>query len=162
LELAVNAWRELRVTASAARASAARQAKTFDALKKRRDRVEMQRSKLSEERERLAENTTILTVDTELDDIMLGIKCMFIHLGQRLLREYLGLKLEMDSLIRRVLTLPGEMDIDASGQTVAVRIYRNPKDPEVTAAVARAVELLNGGSSGPKLGWMDPPKGWIR
>ncbi len=162
LELAVNAWRELRVTASAARASAARQAKTFDALKKRRDRVEMQRSKLSEERERLAENTTILTVDTELDDIMLGIKCMFIHLGQRLLRGYLGLKLEMDSLIRRVLTLPGEMDIDASGQTVAVRIYRNPKDPEVTAAVARAVELLNGGSSGPKLGWMDPPKGWIR
>ena len=162
LEEAVNAWRELRVTASAARTLAARQAKKFDALKKRKDRAELQRSKLEDERERLAANTTILTVDTELDEIMLGIKCMFIHLGQRLLREYLDLKLEMDSLIRRVLTLPGEMDVDASGQAVAVRIYRNPKDPVVTAAVERAVGLLNKGSGGPKLGLMDPPKGWIR
>ena len=162
LEEAVNAWRELRVTASAARTLAAGQAKKFDALKKRKDRAELQRSKLEDERERLAANTTILTVDTELDEIMLGIKCMFIHLGQRLLREYLDLKLEMDSLIRRVLTLPGEMDVDASGQAVAVRIYRNPKDPLVTAAVERAVGLLNKGGGGPKLGLMDPPKGWIR
>jgi hypothetical protein len=162
MEEAVHAWRSVRVTASAARTLAARQAKKFDALTRRKERAELQRSKLEDERERLAANTTILTVDTELDEIMLGIKCMFIHLGQRLLREYLDLKLEMDSLIRRVLTLPGEMDLDDHGQTVAVRIYRNPKDPVVTAAVERAVGLLNKGSGGPKLGLMDPPKGWIR
>jgi len=74
----------------------------------------------------------------------------------------LELKLEVDSLIHRVLTLPGEMDLHDRGQTVAVRIYRNPKDPAVTAAVERAVGLLNKGTGGPKLALMDPPKGWIR
>ena len=64
--------------------------------------------------------------------------------------------------LRRVLTLPGEMDVDDRGQVVAVGIYRNPKDLVVTTAVERAVGLLNTVNGGPKFGLVHPPKGWIR
>ncbi len=72
------------------------------------------------------------------------------------------MKLELDSLIRRVLTLPGELDVDKRGRAVAIRIYRNPKDPEATAAVEQAIARLGHQSNGVPLAIMDPPGRWIR
>lgn len=155
-------WRTLRAAAAAATKVFAERAKTHAVVTSRAERLERKEGALLAERETLARNTMILTVDTELDEIMLAIKCLFIHLSQRLLREYLGMKLELDSLIRRVLTLPGELDVDKRGRAVAIRIYRNPKDPEATAAVEQAIARLGHQSNGVPLAIMDPPGRWIR
>lgn len=159
---AVSTWREMRVQAAVAKKLAETTANRFGKLHLKREALRARETRLTDEQDKLSECTTILTVDTELDEIMLGIKCMFIHLAQRLLREFLGLKMEIDSLIRRVLTLPGEMDVDRKKRPTAVRIYRNPKDPDVSAAIERAISSLNLGAAGPRLAMMDAPKGWIR
>ena len=53
---------------------------------------------------------------------------------------YLGLTMEVETLIDAVLTLPGERLTTPTTETV--RIYRQPRDPKVMAAVQRACEQL--------------------
>lgn len=55
-------------------------------------------------------------------------------------RSLLRTRLETDILIRRVLQLPGELHVRKNERRVV--IYRNPDDPEITAAVEGAVAKL--------------------
>jgi len=76
---------------------AKRQSTLNDNLKRRRD-----------ERDKLAGRTESVTVDTELDEILTAFKLTFFNLCRSLQREYLGTKMETESLIAHVLTLPGQ------------------------------------------------------
>ena len=101
------------------------------------------------EREKLARKTKIFTVDVVLDEIMLAYKLTFMNLAAVLMSRYLGVRLELDTLIRSVLTLPGERMRTKTTETI--RIYRQPRDPTTMEAVERACERLTalGLSRGP-------------
>ncbi len=85
----------------------------------------------------------IFTVDVELDEIMTSYKLTFMNLARHVMERYLGERMELDTLIRSVLTLPGER-VRTPTQDL-VRIYAQERDPEtmalVEAACARVSEL---------------------
>lgn len=85
--------------------------------------------------------TEIYTVDVELDEIMTAYKLSFLNLAHLLMRDYLDVNWQVDTLIRSVLTLPGERHRTASTETV--RIYHQPRDPAAMRAVELACERLN-------------------
>jgi hypothetical protein len=90
--------------------------------------------------EKRAGQTRIFTVDMELDEIMTAYKMTFMNLATHLMTHHLGVRMELDTLIRGVLTLPGERVRTATTETI--RIYRQPRDTQATAAVERACETL--------------------
>ena len=104
-----------------------------------RDKVrvhESRRERWKREQEQKAGRTTIFTVDTELDEIMNSYKMTFMNLANRLMREHMDERMELDTLIRSVLTLPGERGVTRTTETI--RIYRQPRDPRAMEAVERA------------------------
>ena len=65
--------------------------------------------RLEEQRSRLERGRLVFTIDTELDEIMTAFRVTFMHLSALLVRDYLGATpMSLDTLIRGVLTLPGE------------------------------------------------------
>lgn len=97
--------------------------------------------RLAEQRASLQRQTEIFTVDTELDELMTGYKLTFINLCGYLMREYLDHRMELDTLIASVLTLPGERVRTATTETI--RLYRHERDAQAMNAVERACRLLN-------------------
>ena len=104
--------------------------------KERRSKVE----RLEREQDKLARRTKIFTVDVVLDEIMLAYKLTFMNLAAVLMDQFLGVRMELDTLIRAVLTLPGEREQTKTTETI--RIYRQPRDPSTMEAVGRACERL--------------------
>ncbi len=90
--------------------------------------------------ERLSAHRQIFTVDVELDEIMTAFKFTFMNLCAVLMTTWLGVNMEIETLIESVLTLPGERVTTATTETV--RIYRQPRDPRAMAAVERACVAL--------------------
>jgi hypothetical protein len=113
----------------------------LDDATRRIDALETRMTKMRADRERRVGQTMIFTVDTELDEIMTSYKLTFMNLCTRLIRHHMGERMELDTLIRSVLTLPGERVMTRSTETI--RIYRQPRDPRAMAAVERACASLN-------------------
>jgi len=103
-------------------------------------KLEVRLTSAREERARLEGRTTIFTVDTELDEIMLAYKMTFMNLCFRLMDDHLGKRMELDTLIRSVLTLPGELR--RTSTTEKVCIYRQERDPKTMALVEQACASL--------------------
>lgn len=158
----LGAWRVAREESLRAASALVPLTKRRTKLLAQQKKAQERRARLRTEQEQLRQRTLIHTVDTELDEIILSMKCLFLHLCHCLQGQYLGTKLDIDTLIRRVLTLPGEQLLDAEGSVVGVRIYRNRKDPEVTTAVEQAAGRLNALQIAAPIEVVDPPRGWIR
>jgi hypothetical protein len=93
------------------------------------------------EAEHRASQTRVFTIDVELDQIMTAFKLTFMNLCFYLMAHYLGgKKVEIDTLIRAVLTLPGERVRTTSTETI--RIFRQPRDREFMPLVEEACRLL--------------------
>jgi hypothetical protein len=93
------------------------------------------------ELERRAAQTRIFTIDVELDQIMTAFKLTFMNLAIYFMAHYLGgKKVQLDTLIRAVLTLPGERVRTSTTETI--RIYRQARDREFMPLVEEACRLL--------------------
>lgn len=90
---------------------------------------------------RKATHTRIFTIDVELDQVMTAFKLTFMNLAAYLLAHYLGgKKAQLDTLIRAVLTLPGQRVRTPTTETI--RIFRQPRDREYMPLVEVACRLL--------------------
>jgi len=96
--------------------------------------------RVAEERKRLESRRQIFTVDVELDEVLTAFKLMFMNLCSVLMKQYLGTRMELETLIDAVLTLPGERVLTSTSDTV--RIYRPKRDANTMAAVERACVAL--------------------
>ena len=103
----------------------------------------------------------IFKLDTDLDDVMLAPKCMFIRLCASL-QAVMGTRMEIDTLIARVLTLPGRKRTTKDGRIAEVILYRNPLDPEIGAPIATAIAELNRRLGCQRFRVVDRPAGSIR
>jgi hypothetical protein len=91
--------------------------------------------------ERLDAKRQIFTVDVVLDQILTAFKLTFMNLAAVFLATYLqGPRLQLDTLIRGILTLPGERVRTSTTETI--RIYRHDRDTELMPRVAEACRLL--------------------
>lgn len=97
-------------------------------------------AELEARRAKIAAHQTIFTVDTELDEIMTAFKLTFMCLCTQLMKHYLGVRIETDTLIRGVLTLPGERVLTRSVETI--RIFRQPRERQLMPRVEEACRLL--------------------
>lgn len=113
-----------------------------------------------EEKERLAKRADEFTVDHDLDEVMLLPRVLFLHACGTLQREYLGTKFETDTLIRRILQLPGELHVTGTKRSVV--IYRNVDDPVAMSAVERAIAVLTERQMDVEIRVGDRPAGGIR
>jgi len=94
-----------------------------------------------EERAAALKRVDVFTVDTELDEILIGFKLTFLNLCAYLLRAYFpDINVETTTLIDHILTLPG--DRVRTHATETIRIYRQPRETRFMEPVERACELL--------------------
>jgi len=98
------------------------------------------RGQKDKERDVLASRRRIFTVDVELDEIMTAFKLTFMNLCKVLMKDYLGVRMELDTLVESILTLPGERVCTKT--TEVIRIYRQPRDNRAIEAVTRACKKL--------------------
>lgn len=117
--------------------------------------------RLREEAAELETRRRIFKLDTDLDDVMLAPKCMFIRLCA-LLQAVMGTRMEIDTLIARVLTLPGRKRTTKDGRIAEVVLYRNPLDPDLAGPIATAVVELNRRLGCQRFRVVDRPPGSIR
>lgn len=110
--------------------------------------------------DKLRQDAETFVVDRELDEIMMLPKALFLEVCMRAQRSLLRTRLETDTLIRRVLQLPGELHVRKDERRVV--IYRNPDDPEITAAVEGAVAKLAITHPALCISMADPPGDRIR
>lgn len=96
--------------------------------------------RVAEEKATLEQRRKIFTVDVELDELMTAYKLTFMNLCRVLMNKYLGMAMELETLIEAVLTLPGERVVTPTQETV--RIYRSPRDERTMKAVEQACERL--------------------
>ncbi len=93
------------------------------------------------DRDRLEAKTEIFTVDVALDQVCTALKLAFMNLAAMFMSRYLpGPRFQLDTLIRGILTLPGERV--RTPQTETVRIYRADRDTELMARVEEACRRL--------------------
>jgi len=91
--------------------------------------------------ERTESQTRIFTVDVALDQVMTSLKLTFMNLCAVFMTRYLdGKRLQLDTLIRGILTLPGERV--RAGTTETIRIYRHDRDRELMPLIDGACRLL--------------------
>lgn len=91
--------------------------------------------------DRISKHAHIYTVDTELDQILLAFKLTFLNLCHTFLARYCdGRRLEIDTLISALFTLPGARLRTRATETI--RIYRQPRDPDTMALVETACRRL--------------------
>ena len=90
-----------------------------------------------QERETLASRTQIFTIDTELDELTTAFKFTFMNLCRGFVATCLaGERVEIDTLIQAVFTLPGERVVTPTSETV--RIWRQARDPRFMRLVEQA------------------------
>jgi len=91
--------------------------------------------------ERRSRQTRVFTIDVELDQVMTAFKLTFMNLCAYFMAHYLGgKKAQLDTLIRAVLTLPGQRVRTHSTETV--RIWRQPRDRQFMPLVEEACRRL--------------------
>ena len=93
-----------------------------------------------EDQRLLERRRQIFTVDVELDEMLTAFKLTFMNLCSVLMKDYLGIRMELETLIDAVLTLPGERVLSPGVETV--RIFRPKRDARTMAAVERACIAL--------------------
>lgn len=94
------------------------------------------------ELDQLAGRQRIFTVDVALDQLMNALKLTFMNLAALWMARFLPApRLQLDTLIRGVLTLPGERQITTERHTI--RLYRHDRDHELMERVAEACQRLN-------------------
>jgi transposase len=103
-------------------------------------KVQAREAELTARRVQIAAHQTIFTVDTELDEIITAFKLTFMCLCKQLMKRYLGTSVEIDTLIRGVLTLPGERVLTRGVETI--RIFRQARERELMPRVEEACRLL--------------------
>ena len=91
-------------------------------------------------RAKKAARVEIFTVDTELDEILTGFKLTFLNLAAHLQRHYLETRMETETLIGSVLTLPGQRVV--TDQTETIRIWQQPRERKFMDAVDKACRRL--------------------
>lgn len=119
----------------ARRESATIQQKIADA-KRTVAECDTKQAQLTDERLRLDRRREIFTVDVELDEVLTAFKITFMNLCCVLMKDYLGIWMELETLIDAVLTLPGERVVTPTTETV--RIFRPSRDARTMKAVERA------------------------
>jgi len=93
------------------------------------------------ERDNLAHQQRIFTVDLELDQLMTALRITFMNLCGLLMNRYLpGPSLQLDTLIRGVLTLPGERV--RTSKTETIRLFRRGRDAALMERVEEACRRL--------------------
>ena len=112
----------------------------LEKLGESRAKAEHSLDRKQKERAKKAARTEIFTVDTELDEILTGFKLTFLNLCNHLQRHYLGTRMETDTLIQHVLTLPGERVVTRDTETI--RIWRQPRERKFMDAVEEACRRL--------------------
>ena len=122
------------VAARAAEAAFAEAERAGEQARRRLDANEQDRLRLEKQRQ-------VFTIDVELDQIMTAFKLTFMNLCGVFMTDYLGCQMQLDTLIRSVLTLPGERVRTATTETV--RIWRQPRDRKVMPLVELACQRLN-------------------
>ena len=114
--------------------------KQLDKVQRTVSRLDARESRLQADIDKKTKQKTLYTVDTELDEIMTAYKVTFMNLAQHLMEVHTQDNMELDTLIRSVLTLPGERVTTETTETI--RIYRQPRDPRAMRAVERACGSL--------------------
>lgn len=155
------AWIAAREAAAKAHEQVATYEEHFARLVLLHTRVEEQLNKLREESFELQDRQKIFRLDTDLDEVMLAPKCAFIRLCA-MLQKLMGTKMEIRTLISRVLTLPGRVREAPDGTNRQVTIYRNPHDPELDRPLAVAVAEVNRRLGVERIVLSDRPEGAIR
>lgn len=103
--------------------------------------AEAMRGRKQADLDRTESQTRIFTVDVVLDQVMTALKLTFMNLCAVFMTRYLGGKrLQLDTLIRGILTLPGERV--RVGGTETIRIYRHDRDRELMPLIEEACRLL--------------------
>ena len=93
------------------------------------------------ERDKLEKRREVYTVDATIDQVMTAFKLTFMNLCGLLMSRYFdGKRLSLDTLIRAVLTLPGQRVTTRSTETI--QIWRQPRDPETMRVVEEACKAL--------------------
>ena len=104
--------------------------------------AETTRREVVEGRDQLSRRRRIFTMDTELDQIMTAFKLTFVNLCALFQSLYLGgSRLQLDTLIRGLLTLPGERVTTLTTETI--RLYRHSRDRELMPLVEEACKRLS-------------------
>lgn len=102
---------------------------------------EASRGRKQADLERTASQLRIFTVDVALDQVMTALKLTFMNLCAAFMARHLGgTKLQLDTLIRGILTLPGERV--RVGNTETIRIYRHDRDRQLMPLVEEACRQL--------------------
>jgi len=128
---------------------AERQATVMQQACKRRDanqeetaKLERQLAENAEQRAHLEPQRHIRQLDVAADKILTATKLVAAMLISFASRVYLTtMPMTAETFISRVLSLRGRKEIGALDERVV--FYANPRDPEVTAAVRAACEVLN-------------------
>jgi len=102
--------------------------------------TEARQQRLDKEQALLEKRRKIFTVDVDLDEVLTSFKLTFINLCCVLMDSYLGKRMELETLIEAVLTLPGERVLTPTTETV--RIYRPDRAASTMKAVERATSAL--------------------
>jgi len=110
-------------------------------LGEKREELSSAQERADHETEQLSRRRRVFTMDTELDQVMTAFKLTFMNLCGLLQSEYLsGSRMELDTLIRGVLTLPGERV--RTHNTETIRLWRHPRDRKVMELVEAACKRL--------------------
>jgi len=113
---------------------------SVDKLSRQQSALEGSLARWRAERDKLLGRTEIFTIDTELDEVLTAFKLTFLNLCRHLQRHYLDTKMETETLIAHVLTLPGQRVLTRSTETI--QIWRQSRERRHMEAVQRACERL--------------------
>jgi hypothetical protein len=137
-------YQALRQEESALEAQRAQVAKLESARKAASNKAQAAADRILDYRARkadLARKTEIYTIDTELDQILLAFKLTFLNLCHLFLTLCCpGQRLEVDTLLQAIFTLPGERLHSPTTETI--RIYRQPRDRDIMLLVEEACRRL--------------------
>jgi len=118
----------------------ASQAEDAVVLERKVKTARSRRKSLQDEQAILDSRRRIFTVDVELDELMTAFKLTFMNLCGVLMTQYLGKQMQLDTLIRGILTLPGERVRTPTTETI--RIYRHERDRQLMPLVEAACQKL--------------------
>jgi len=108
----------------------------------RRAKVTEELKRVTEKRKALDPQKTIRQLDVALDSVLTAAKLAAAFLIAFVLREYLGFKpMTAAIFVARVLSIRGRREIRPGEERIV--FYKNPRDPEINEALAKACVGLN-------------------
>jgi hypothetical protein len=127
----------------AACARALQQAESKEAANEaRRTKVTEELKRVTEEQRSFDAQKTIRQLDVALDSVLTAAKLTAAFLIAFVLREYLGFKpMTAAIFVARVLSIRGRRELCPDEERIV--FYKNPRDPEINEAIAKACVGLN-------------------